>query len=96
MTSTKTDGSCSPIPSALRLTPILTDASRHQVSRAGASGVRLHDLRNFHASVLLLRANTHPKVVIERLGHPTIAVTSTSIATPYLRYKLRRRRTLPG
>ena len=36
--------------------------------------MRLHDLRHFHAS-MLLRANTHPKVVRERLGHATISVT---------------------
>ena len=53
---------------------VLTDTWRHLVSRAGASGVRLHDLRHFHAS-MLLRANTHPKVVMERLGHSTISVT---------------------
>ena len=35
---------------------------------------RLHDLRHFYAP-MLLRANTHPKVVMERLGHSTIAVT---------------------
>ena len=37
--------------------------------------VRLHDLRHTHAS-LLLRAGVHLKVVQERLGHSTIAVTA--------------------
>jgi len=38
------------------------------------TGVRLHDLRHFHAS-LLFRSNTHPKIVQERLGHSTISIT---------------------
>ena len=53
---------------------VLTDTWRHLVIRAGVPPVRLHDLRHFHASILL-RTNTHPKVVQERLGHSTIAVT---------------------
>jgi integrase len=34
----------------------------------------LHNLRHTHAT-LLLRANVHPKVVSERLGHATIGIT---------------------
>ena len=52
----------------------LTDAWRHLAERIGEPGVRLHDLRHFHAS-MLLRANTHPKVVQERLGHSTVSIT---------------------
>jgi len=37
-------------------------------------GVRLHDARHTHAS-LMLKAGIHPKVVQERLGHSTISVT---------------------
>ena len=37
--------------------------------------VRLHDLRYFHAT-LLLQAGTHLKVVQERLGHSSIAITA--------------------
>jgi len=37
-------------------------------------GVRLHDLRHTSAS-LMLKANIHPKVVQERLGHSSIAIT---------------------
>ena len=36
--------------------------------------IRLHDLRHTHAS-LALEAGVHPKVVQERLGHATIAIT---------------------
>ena len=36
--------------------------------------IRLHDLRHTHATVLL-EADVHPKVVQERLGHSTIAIT---------------------
>ena len=43
--------------------------------RAGKRHVRLHDLRHFHAS-LLLKAGVHLKVVQERLGHSSIAITA--------------------
>ncbi|MFD6093372.1 tyrosine-type recombinase/integrase [Oerskovia sp. NPDC060338] len=36
--------------------------------------IRVHDLRHTHAT-LLLEAQTHPKVVQERLGHANIAIT---------------------
>jgi integrase len=36
--------------------------------------IRLHDLRHTHAT-MLLRANTHPKVVSERLGHASVRMT---------------------
>ncbi len=36
--------------------------------------IRLHDLRHSHAT-LALRAGIHPKVVSERLGHATVAIT---------------------
>ena len=42
--------------------------------RAGIEGVRLHDLRHSHATVML-QAGIHPKVVQERLGHSSIALT---------------------
>ena len=41
---------------------------------AGLVGVRLHDLRHTHAS-LMLQAGVHPKIVSERLGHASISVT---------------------
>ena len=36
--------------------------------------IRLHDMRHTHAT-LALRAGVHPKVVSERLGHSSIALT---------------------
>ena len=42
--------------------------------RAGLRGVRLHDARHTHAS-LLLKQGTHPKIVQERLGHSSIQIT---------------------
>ena len=42
--------------------------------RLGLAGVRLHDLRHTHAS-LMLRQNIHPKIVQERLGHANIGIT---------------------
>ena len=36
--------------------------------------MRFHDLRHWHAS-MLLREDTHPRVVQERLGHSSITLT---------------------
>jgi integrase len=36
--------------------------------------VRFHDLRHSHAT-LLLQQGEHPKIVSERLGHSSIAIT---------------------
>jgi integrase len=44
------------------------------VKKAGLPEIRLHDLRHTHAT-LALRAGIHPKVVSERLGHATVAIT---------------------
>ncbi|MGH9135689.1 MAG: tyrosine-type recombinase/integrase, partial [Acidimicrobiales bacterium] len=44
------------------------------VARAGLPAIRLHDLRHTYATVAL-GAGVHPKIVSERLGHATIAVT---------------------
>ena len=52
----------------------LTHTWRKLTTIAEVQKVRLHDLRHFHAS-LLLREGTHPKVVQERLGHSTISTT---------------------
>lgn len=42
--------------------------------KAGVKHIRLHDARHTHAS-LMLKQGIHPKVVQERLGHSTIAIT---------------------
>jgi len=59
-------------------TPLLPDAVTHAwiklVRRAGFSGVRFHDARHSHAS-LMLKAGVHPKIVQERLGHASIQIT---------------------
>jgi integrase len=44
------------------------------VHRSGLPRIRLHDLRHTYATVALA-AGVHPKIVSERLGHATIAVT---------------------
>jgi integrase len=43
-------------------------------SRAELKVIRFHDARHTHAS-LMLKQGVHPKIVQERLGHSSIAVT---------------------
>ncbi len=52
----------------------VTLAFRRILKRAGLKGVRIHDLRHTHAT-LMLKAGIHPKVVSERLGHANIGIT---------------------
>jgi integrase len=49
-------------------------AFRDLVTRAGVTRIRLHDLRDTHAS-LLAKAGVPIEVVSKRLGHSTIAIT---------------------
>ncbi len=42
--------------------------------RSGLHGIRLHDARHTHAS-LMLKQGVHPKIVQERLGHSSIQIT---------------------
>ncbi len=49
-------------------------ACRRVFDGAGLARVRLHDLRHAHAT-MLLREGVHPKVVSERLGHASVALT---------------------
>ena len=44
------------------------------VRRIGLHGIRLHDTRHSHAS-LMLKQGVHPKIVQERLGHASIQAT---------------------
>lgn len=53
---------------------VLTHRFKKLAKKADVPSIRLHDLRHFHASVLL-RQGVHPKVVQERLGHATISIT---------------------
>jgi integrase len=43
-------------------------------NRTGLKGIRLHDARHTHAS-LMLKQGVHPKIVQERLGHASIQIT---------------------
>jgi integrase len=44
------------------------------IAVTGARHIRFHDLRHAQAT-LLLRQGVHPKIVSERLGHASIAIT---------------------
>ena len=59
-------------------TPFHPDTVSHAfadiVKKAGVPHVRLHDLRHTHSS-LMLKQGVHPKMVSERLGHASIAIT---------------------
>jgi integrase len=59
-------------------TPLLPNSVTHAwiklTRRCGLDGIRLHDARHTHAS-LLLKQGVHPKIVQERLGHAGIAIT---------------------
>ena len=67
-----------PVFSRLDGSPMLPDtvsqAWRKLARQTGFRGIRLHDARHNHAS-LLLKQGVHPKIVQERLGHATIATT---------------------
>jgi integrase len=58
--------------------PLLPDSVTHAwrklTKKCGLDGVRLHDARHTHAS-LMLKSGVSPKVIQERLGHSTFAVT---------------------
>lgn len=64
---------CRPDGSALHPDRV-TQLFRGHVRRAGLPRIKLHGLRHSHAT-LMLRAGVHPKVVQERLGHSSIAIT---------------------
>jgi integrase len=52
----------------------VSKAFRAAVKRTGLPQIHLHDLRHTHAT-LALEAGIHPKVVSDRLGHSTVAIT---------------------
>ena len=58
--------------------PLLPDSITHAwmklARRSGLHGIRLHDARHTHAS-LMLKQGVHPKIVQERLGHSSIQIT---------------------
>jgi integrase len=47
---------------------------RRRMLASAVPPIRLHDLRHTHATHAL-QAGVHPKIVSERLGHATIAIT---------------------
>lgn len=57
----------------------VTQQFRRIASRAGLSGVRLHDLRHTHAS-LMLQQGTDIKTISARLGHSSVAFTMDTYA----------------
>lgn len=52
----------------------LTKRFRRLAEAAGFPGLRFHDLRHTHATLLLARG-VHPKIVQERLGHEDVTLT---------------------
>jgi integrase len=48
--------------------------------------IRFHDLRHTHAT-LLLKANIHPKIVADRLGHSNIKITLETYSHIYFQIK---------
>jgi integrase len=62
-------------PSGAPIDPELVTKAFSKIAKAsGFQGIRLHDLRHTHAS-LMMKAGINPKIVSERLGHSSIAVT---------------------
>jgi integrase len=72
--------------SALREGEIQNFYVRHflpAVQRAGLpEGVRFHDLRHTHCSILI-GLGSHPKAIMERLGHSSITVTLNTYGHPF-------------
>ncbi len=55
--------------------PNTVSRALQEIARSiGLRGMRLHDLRHAHATILL-QQGVHPKIVQERLGHSTVATT---------------------
>ena len=52
----------------------ITHAWIKLVRKCGLNGIRLHDARHTHATIML-KQGVHPKIVQERLGHSTISTT---------------------
>ena len=52
----------------------VTSALKVALRRGGLPRIRVHDLRHTTATVLL-EAGAHPKLVQDRLGHSTVALT---------------------
>lgn len=66
----------------------VSQAWRRLIRRLGYGHIRFHDLRHSCAT-LLLKAGVHPKIVQERLGHSSIAITldTYSHVTPGMQHQ---------
>ena len=53
---------------------LMTQTFKRITTKAGVDGLRFHDLRHTHAS-LMLTQGVHLKIVSERLGHSSIGIT---------------------
>ena len=53
---------------------VLTKGFQRIARRHGFDGIRFHDLRHTHATILL-QQGVNPKVVSERLGHASVTFT---------------------
>ena len=58
----------------------LARALIHAAGRAGVEHIKLHDLRHFHASVMV-QSGQNPVLVSKRLGHSTVSMTPESTGT---------------
>ena len=56
---------------------LVTQAFERLAKRGSLPGLRLHDLHHTHTSMMLSQG-IHPKIVSERLGHSSIAITIDS------------------
>jgi len=52
----------------------ITKAFTRIARLSGLHGVRFHDLRHTHAT-LMLQQGIHPKIISERFGHSSVAIT---------------------
>ena len=52
----------------------ITNVWKRLAKQAGFEGIRLHDARHTHASLMMLQG-VNPKVVSERLGHASVLIT---------------------
>lgn len=52
----------------------ISRALKRALKAAGLPDIRFHDIRHSHATILL-KANVHPKIVSERLGHSHFNIT---------------------
>ncbi len=57
----------------------ITNAWKRLVKQAGYQGIRLHDARHTHVSVML-KQGVDPKTISERVGHSSVVITLDTYA----------------